>query len=109
MTASSTAFSRGPYATQSAVLQPFQLYGRAYSSGELAASHPITLSSLHGREGSSFPDLAPPNDTVNSELVLGMKPSDSVVIIGYQVDEFTHTWSAEAFCCSITYLSWVNR
>ena len=34
---------------------------------------------------------------VNSESVTGIKPGDSSVVIGYQVDEFTHTWSAEWF------------
>ena len=34
---------------------------------------------------------------VNSESVMGIKPGDSCVVIGYQVDEFTHTWSAEWF------------
>ena len=28
---------------------------------------------------------------------MGIKPGDSSVVIGYQVDEFTHTWSAEQF------------
>ena len=28
---------------------------------------------------------------------MGVKPGDSGVVIGYQVDEFTHTWSAEQF------------
>ena len=28
---------------------------------------------------------------------MGIKPSDSSVVIGYQFDEFTHTWSAEQF------------
>ena len=28
---------------------------------------------------------------------MGFKPGDSSVVIGYQVDEFTHTWSAEQF------------
>ena len=28
---------------------------------------------------------------------MGIKPGDSGVGIGYQVDEFTHTWSAEQF------------
>ena len=27
----------------------------------------------------------------------GIQPDDSGVVIGYQVDEFTHTWSAEWF------------
>ena len=37
------------------------------------------------------------NDTVDSESVMGIKPGDSGVVIGYQVDEFTGTWSAEQF------------
>ena len=53
--------------------------------------------SLHVEEGSSFPALVPPNDTVDPESVVDMKSGDSGVVIGYQVDEFTHTWSAECF------------
>ena len=34
---------------------------------------------------------------VNSESLVGIKPGDSGVVIGYQVFEFTHTWSAECF------------
>ena len=30
-----------------------------------------------------------------TESVMGIKSGDSGVVIGYQVDEFTHTWSAE--------------
>ena len=38
---------------------------------------------------------------VNSESAMGIKPDDSGVVIGYQVDKFTHTWSAEQFvACS---------
>ena len=32
-----------------------------------------------------------------NESVVGIKPGDSHVGIGYLVDEFTHTWSAEHF------------
>ena len=32
---------------------------------------------------------------VNSESVMGIKPGDSGVLIWYQVDKFTHTWSTE--------------
>ena len=45
--------------------------------------------------GLLFPDLVPSDDAVNS--VMGIKPGDSSVVIGYQVDEFTCTWSAEQF------------
>ena len=34
---------------------------------------------------------------VDSESVMGVKPGDSSVVIGYQVDEFTHTWSEGQF------------
>ena len=96
--APSTMLSRGePSATQSAVPQPSHLYGGAYSFGSLAESHPILLPSLHGGVGSSFPGLVPSDDTVNSESVMGIKPDDSGVVIGCQLDEFTHTWSAETF------------
>ena len=54
-------------------------------------SHPIPPPSLHGGEGSSFPGVAPLNDMVNSESVMDIKPGDSGVVIGYQVDECTHT------------------
>ena len=94
----SDTLSRGePSATQSAVPQPSHLYGGAYNLGGLAQSHSIPPPSLHDGEGSSFPGLVPSDDTVNSESVMGIKPGDSSVVIGYQVDEFTCTWSAERF------------
>ena len=81
----SATLSRGePSATHSAVLQPF---GGAYSLG----------ASVHDGEGSSFPGLVPSDDVVDSDSVMGIKPSDSGVVIGYQVDEFTCIWSAEQF------------
>ena len=96
--APSATLSRGePSATQSAVPQPSHLYCGAYSLGGLAESHLIPLPSLHDGEGSSFPGLVPLDDTVISESVMGVKPGDSGVVIGYQVDEFTCTWSAEQF------------
>ena len=66
-------------------------------------SHPIPLPSLHEEEGSSFPGLVPSDDALSSESVMGIKPGDSSVVIGCQVDEFTYTWSAEQFvaCCHI--------
>ena len=47
--------------------------------------------------GSSFPGLVPSDDVVDSDSVMGIKSGDSSVVIGYQVDEFTHTWSVEQF------------
>ena len=49
-----------------------------------------------------FPGLVPSSDTVNS--VVGIKPGDSGVVIGYQVDESTNTWSTEWYvACSYIY------
>ena len=67
-------------------------------------SQPIPLPSLHDGEGSSCPGLVPSDDMVDSESVMGAKPGDSGVVIGYQVDEFTCTWSAQWFVtCSHIY------
>ena len=44
-----------------------------------------------------FPGSAAPSDTVDSESVVGVTPGDSGVVIGYQVDEFTHAWLAKHF------------
>ena len=33
---------------------------------------------------------------VNSESAVDIKPGDSGEVIGYQADEFTHTWSRRA-------------
>ena len=72
MTAPSTALSRGePSATQSAVLQPFQLYGGAYNFGGLAERYPIPLPSLHGG-GSSFPGLVHQMTQLNLQLALNL-------------------------------------
>ena len=81
----------------SAVLQPFQQNGGAYSLGGSADSHLNPLPSLHGGERSSFPVLVPANDTNDSESVVDLEPVDSSVVIGYQVDEFSHTWLVEYF------------
>ena len=73
-------------------------------------SHLIPLPSLHGGEGSSFPRLMPSDDVGNSESVMGVKPGDSGVVIGYQVDEFTCTWSAQRFvACSHIYPGFTGK
>ena len=73
-------------------------------------SHLIPLPSLHDGERSSFPGLVPSDNTVDSESVMGIKPSDSCVVVGYQVDEFTHTWSAEQFvACSHIYPGFTGK
>ena len=95
-----------PSATYSTVPQPF---GGAYSLGGSVESHLIPLPSLHDGEGSS-PGLVPSDDTVDSESVKGVKPGDSSVVNGYQVGEFTRTWSAEQFvACSHIYPGFTGK
>ena len=81
-------------ATHSTVPQPI---GGVYGLGDSIDSHPIPLPLLCDGEGSSFPGLVPSDDVVNSASVMGVKPGDSGAVIGYHVDEFTHTWSAQWF------------
>ena len=83
-----------PSATHSAVPQPI---GGVYSLGGSIESHLIPPPSLHDGEGSSFPGLVPSDDAVYPDSVMGIKHGDSGVVIGYQVDEFICTWSAEWF------------
>ena len=98
MVSTSTPLSRRePSAIWSDVLQPFHLYGVAYSFGGLAESHLILSLSLHSREGYSFLDLVPPDDAVNCESVVEVQASGSGVVIGYQIDEFAHIWFTEQF------------
>ena len=40
-------------------------------------------------------------NTVSSESVVDIKPGDSSVLVGYQLDEFTHTWLAECFVAQL--------
>ena len=72
-----------------------QPIGGVYSLGGSIESHLIPPPSLHDGVGSSFPGLVPSEDAVDSDSVMGIKSGDSGVVIGYQVDEFTCTWSAE--------------
>ena len=89
---STTALSRGTFIllSQAADLQLFQQYAGAHSLGGLAESHSIPSPSIHVSEGYSFLGLILPDDTVDSESVVGMKPGDLGLVIGYQVDEFAH-------------------
>ena len=85
--APSTAFSRGkPPATQ-LVLQPFNSVGLGIQLRGLAESHPIPLPFIHGGVSSflgSFHLM-----TCLLPNLVSMKPGDSSMVIGYQVDEFT--------------------
>ena len=100
----------GPSATHSAVPQPSHLFGGAYSLGDPIESHLLPLPSLHDGEGSSLPGLVQSDDEVNSESVMGIKPGDSGVVIGYQIDEFIHTLCAEWFvACSHIYPAFTGK
>ena len=74
-----------------------QLIGGVHSLGGSVQSHLIPPPLLCDGEGSSFPGLVPSDVAVDSDSVMGIKPGDSGVVIGYQVDEFTHTSSAQQF------------
>ena len=45
-----------------------------------------------------------------TESMMAIKPGNSGVMIGYQVDEFTHTWSAQQFvACSHIYPGFTGK
>ena len=59
---------------------------------------------------SSFAYSAPPKDTVGSKSMVGVKSGGSGVLIGYQVDGYTHSWSAEHFIAqSHIYLGFAGK
>ena len=60
-------------------------------------SYPIPPPYLESGEVSSFPGCVQLNGMVNSKSVVSINHGNSGVFIGYQVDEFTHTWSTEHF------------
>ena len=105
--APSTAFSRWR-----SLLLLSQLYSghSNYMVGHSAfgawQSHPTPPPSLHGGEGSSFPGLVLSNAMVTTESVVSIKPGDSVVVSGHQVDEFPHTLSAEQFVACLFWVHW---
>ena len=74
---------------------PFHQHHGAYTGG-LAESHPIPLCSLHDGKG-FFQVCAVPDNMVDYKSVVGIEPGDSGEVVGYQVYEFTCTWSAECF------------
>ena len=83
--APSTTLSRGSLMLLHLLFPSHPIYMVGHTALGMWQSHKISLPSLHGGEG-SFPDLV-----INSESVMGIKPGDSCVMIGYQVDEFSHT------------------
>ena len=93
----STVLSRESLLVLNQLSSSHSKYIVAHTALEAWQSPVIPLPFLHGGEGSSFPVLVPSNDTVDSESAMGIKPGDSGMLVGYQVDEFTHTWSAEHF------------
>ena len=93
--AHSATLGRGePSATHSTVPQPF---GGAYSLGGSVESHLIPPLSRHDGEGSFLHVWHHQMMQSTLNLLWALNPGDSGVVIGYQVDEFTHTWSAEQF------------
>ena len=93
----STTLSRGSLLPLIQLFPNHPIYMVGHTALGAWQSHLIPLPSLHDGKGSSFPVLVPSDDMVNSESVMGIKPGDSGVVIGYQIDEFTCTWSTEQF------------
>ena len=91
MAAPHTAFSRGSLMLLRQLFTNHSSHMVGHTDSGAWQSHPIPPPFLHGGDRSSFLGLVPPDDTVNSELALGVNPDDSGVVIGYQVDKFTHT------------------
>ena len=96
-------FRRGLDAACWAVPQPFHLYGGSYRCGGLTQSDQMPWPFLDGWEGSSFPGCVPPDDMVKFKSAVSVKPGDSGVVIGCQVDEFTYTWSEEYWLLNHTF------
>ena len=80
----------------SAISQPFpSIWWGIQPWGLSRVTQSLCLPYMMGRV--FFPGLVPSDDTFDFESVVGIKPSDSGMVIGYQVNEFTCTWSAEWF------------
>ena len=95
--APATASSRGNLILLNQQSSSHSNYKVGYIALGAWQSHLITLSSLMVGRGSSFPGLVQSDDRVDSESVMGIKPGDSGVVIGYHVDEFNCIWSEEQF------------
>ena len=97
MAAPSTALSRGSLMLLSLLFpsHPIYMVGHTALEAWQRVTQSLCLPYMVG--GSSFPLLVPSNDTVDSASAMGIKPGDSGVMNGCQVDEFTHTWSVEQF------------
>ena len=109
MAAPSTASSRGYIqATLSVVPQPFYLYGGAYSLGSLVESHQIPPYSLYGRNGLSFLGFIPPDNIINSEFIIGIKPGVLMWTLGVTLmNLLTPDWqSASLLNHTFTLVSW---
>ena len=61
------------------------------------SSHPIPPTYLYSGKGSSPPGCVPLDDIMDSVVDIESGDSGVVVVIGYQVDEFTYPWLAECF------------
>ena len=97
VTAPPTTLSRGSLMLLCLQFPSHPIYMVGHTALGAWQSHPIPPPSLHGGKGFSFPGLVLSNDMVDSESVMDVKPGDSGLVIGYHVDAFTHTWSAEWF------------
>ena len=107
----STTLSRGSLMLLSLLFpsHPIYMVGHSALGVWQRVTQSLHLPYMVGR-GLLFSGLFPSNDMVGYETVMGIKPGDSALVIGYQGDEFTHTWSAEQFVvCSHIYPGFTGK
>ena len=108
--APSTTLSRGSLLLLSLLFpnHPIYMVGHTALGAQQRVTQCLCLPYMMGRV--FFSGLVPSNDTLDCESVMGIKPGDFSVVIGYQVDEFTHNWSAEWFvACSHIYPGFIGK
>ena len=97
------------HAIHTSVPKPFHKYGVAYCFGDLGES--LSCSIIPIWQGRAFPfqGLVPSDDSVKSTSVIDVKPGDSSIMTGYQVNEFTHTWSTGFVTQLQIYASFIGK
>ena len=107
--APSTTLGRGSLLLLSQLFPNHLIYmvGHTALEDHCRVTQSIHLPNMMGR-GLSFPGLVPSDDMVDSESVMGIKPGDSGVVIGYQVDEVYPHLVCRVVFCQLPHLSWVQ-
>ena len=83
-------FERGSFMLLIQLPPSHSIFMVGYSFGTLKRVAQYLCLGLHGGEWYSFQGWTAPDDTVVSGCVVAIKPGDSGLLTGYQVDEFTN-------------------